>query len=176
MSGLSQARAGTVLGLAIALLLTLRLASVHTTRNERGLVWGLAFGLTYAGPFLLASFALWVREVPRRGTVCVGAGVAGLLLMFTSLAGVALVFLVPAILLVVGGIRLLEDESTSTHGPTLTFILGPVAGVVATFAALFTPAEFSLWFLVGALALWSALLARVRFLGREIRNAKGLPT
>jgi hypothetical protein len=168
VSGLSLARAGSVLGLGITFLLTMRLASVQATRNETGLIWGLAFGLAYVAPFLLASVALWSRDLHRRGTLCVGAGIAGLLLMFTSLAGVTLILFVPAILLVLGGIRLLEDESTRVHGPTLTFILGPVGAVVVTFAALFARAAASFGFLVAALAMWFFLLARVRFQGRQV--------
>jgi hypothetical protein len=171
LSGRRLARAASILGLSITALLALRLASVQATRDATGLIWGLAFGLTYMAPFLLASTALWVRDVPRRGTVCIGAGIAALLLMFTSLAGVALVLFVPAIHLIVGGVMLFEEEPSAVHGPTTTFIFGPIGAVVATFAALFARADLSLGLLVASLALWSVLVGRVLILGRRIRGS-----
>jgi hypothetical protein len=168
MSGLSLARAGSLLGLGIGVVFAWRLAVVHSGNAQTGLLWGMSLGVALMAPFLLAYEAISLGASRYRGTVCVGTGVAGLLLMFSSLAGVALVLFIPAIMLISDGVTELQAAERSNSSATLTFFGGPVAAVILTLAALFAArASLSEGLLLAALALWASLAAHLLFLVRR---------
>jgi phosphatidylserine synthase len=106
----SLARVGGLLGLGMALLLSVRLIEAQTSPTRAGL-W---FALVYVG-VLLAPFVVSLKYVAgesrRSRSVWITAGVLALLLSFTSLAGVTLPLLVPAVLLIGAGWRASNDHA-----------------------------------------------------------------
>lgn len=155
MKGLALARAGGLLGLGMGVVLAARLAAVQGTG------WGLALGIAYLVPFLLAFMALSLRRAGHRGHVCIGGGIAGILLAFSSVAGAAVVLLVPAGLLLVGGLQLIAGEARTPRA-RLAFVAGPVLAGAATLAVVFvTSAAVAKGLLGGGLVLWTSLAIRL---------------
>jgi hypothetical protein len=103
-SARSLAGAGGWGGLAIALVLTVRLIQVQTRPDGAGLGFALIYGGLLLAPFIVSLGAL-ARGSRRSEIVWKIAGAAAFLLSLTSLAGATLPLLFPAALLVAAGSR-----------------------------------------------------------------------
>ena len=102
MSGTDSARGGAQVGLGMALVYAAILVLTQATREETGVVVGIAFAVCYIAPFAFALLAIPIPDVNRRLAVLVAVTAMSLLLAFTSLAGVTLLLLIPTGMLWLG--------------------------------------------------------------------------
>jgi hypothetical protein len=103
-SARSLARAGGWGGLAIALVLIVRLILVQTRPDGARLGFASIYGGLLLAPFIVSLGAL-ARGSRRSAIVWTIAGAAAFLLSLTSLAGATLPLLIPAVLLIGAGWR-----------------------------------------------------------------------
>ncbi len=108
-------RAGLVLGLLFAVLLSARVVQVQVFEPGRE---GVAFAVVYSAllfiPWTLAAFGFVAHGTARRA-LWIASGVVACLEAFTlSLAGAVLPFLIPAVLLIVAASSRRSQERPAT--------------------------------------------------------------
>lgn len=109
-AGERVARVGTIMGSALATGLVLRLIQVQIGPGRAGLGFALAYGTLLGMPFIVALSARNLRPGPRGG-VWLLAGLSSLAIGFVTASFVALaILLVPALLLIAGGLLSINAE------------------------------------------------------------------
>lgn len=136
--GASLGRLGAIWGLAFSVALGARLIQVQTERPGGGVIAGLAFATLYVTPFALAAYALRSGDPRFQIAVWAAAGVIGLALSFSSLAGVTLFLLPAAGLLLAGAWLRHRGEPRHLSMRHLVLCIGLIGAAVASgFALLF---------------------------------------
>ncbi|GIL15972.1 MAG: hypothetical protein BroJett039_11450 [Chloroflexota bacterium] len=95
---------GSIVGIAIAIGLT-AIRFLNSPFGSLSVEWfgNLAFLIVYSAPYILALIALTVRERALQAGIWLASALLAALTSVTAFSGVTLFFLIPAILLLIGG-------------------------------------------------------------------------